>query len=381
MSRYSAILLALVLPAACTTPPDKTDDTSSSPLPEDTGSDSVPTGQAGLVTTFGQSDPLTTICDLDLSLQGSPVAEPCEGCALDLDIQAEASSDRSQEACQPSPLLTWLPSGAYTALRLAWAETTPLDVWGEVTNALLAGHALADVGFEAPGPSWQAVAFDDHPHGQAEWDETVLRWQYEEEVYTVAPSAYNICSWIHVSFAAQALEGEHQGSSTLDCAGEFMDVWSFVASGQTDLTIDTTAADSAADLMLLVNDAETHCTLAQADDNFSCSYAPANGACPSMRVDLEPGRSYHAVVMNNGSCTGETASYTLTIDSAQDPELQLVDDDFFVFMVDMRTRIQAWGELDVGELAPTASVQKTQPPHLAVEGLLDEDLRAPSLEL
>ncbi len=320
-----------------------------SPTAEDSAAGPAFSGLAGLVTGFGQDDCFTTVCDLEIALQGSPAQEPCEGCDLDLDMQAEVLEDRGLAICQPSPLLSWLPSGAYSALRLAWAEEVQLESWGQLGDALLTGYALTDVGYELPGPSWMPVAHDGHAYGSAEREGDLLRWTWEEEVYTVAPRAYNLCSWIHSSLASQALEGDYRGESGLSCQGEVMDVWSFEAAGQTDLTVDTVSADSAADLALLLNDAETQCTLFFANDNHGCSHSPSAGGCPSLRAALpEERRSYHAVVMSLGSCTGGTVSYSLRVDADEDPQLQLSDDDYPVFMVDMQTRVQAWGELQVG---------------------------------
>ncbi|MFH1462825.1 MAG: hypothetical protein ABIO70_00355 [Pseudomonadota bacterium] len=328
-------------------PPSPADD--SAPPAADTA-DSAPetsllTGRVELWTAIGQGENLTTVCDLTVDLEGTPTMAPCDDCLLDLDVQAEVARDVGLSVCQPSPLLTWLPSGAYRDLRLAWAPSAEVAPWGAVSNALLAGYALVDAGFEQAGPTWSAVVFDGHPSASATWQEGTLAWSYEEEVFTVAPRALSVCSFVHTSLATLALGGVYTAESGLDCAGEVMDVWSFEAQGQVDLTVDTLSAGDSADLLLIVNDAATTCTLAVADDNFACSFPPLTGGCPAMRVELGAGGSYHAVVMSTGACTGDLVRYRLRLDATTDPGLTLAEDDAFVYVVDAKTVIQVQGQV------------------------------------
>jgi hypothetical protein len=312
--------------------------------PEDTGPPSAFTGQVEIRTGLGQGGPYREVCNLTVDLLGEPSTEPCEGCSHDLAMRAEVVEDHGLDVCQPSPMLSWLPSGAYGDLRLAWAETATLETWGEVSEALLTGFTLQDAGYGPEGPSWQAVAYDGHAYGSATLHGSRLSWSYEEQVNLVAPRAYNACSFVHRSLAAVALAGEHSGSSTLNCEAEEMDVWSFEASGRVDLTVDTTSTDGAADLLLLVNDASTECTLAVADDNHACSHAPAAGSCPSMSFQPGSAGPFHAVVMNKGSCAGSRAQYELRLDAEDDPQLTLVQDDFPVLIVDLDLLVLAEGE-------------------------------------
>jgi hypothetical protein len=71
------------------------------------------------------------------------------------------------------------------------------------------------------------------------------------------------------------------------------------------------------------------CEIGYADDELTCTYPPAEWACPGERVSLKPKSTYQVWVTAMGDCAGTYAEYELTVemDAGGDPALTLVTDD------------------------------------------------------
>jgi hypothetical protein len=67
------------------------------------------------------------------------------------------------------------------------------------------------------------------------------------------------------------------------------------------------------------------CLVAQADENFECSYPAANGYwCSSVKMPTNDGELYTITVQpwdGDGDCDGATADYVLFVDTTSDPSL------------------------------------------------------------
>jgi hypothetical protein len=74
------------------------------------------------------------------------------------------------------------------------------------------------------------------------------------------------------------------------------------------ITVDTANEEYASDFFFLVTDELGGACLAEADDNFECSYPPPSYACPGLVYEVPPwsrGRLYLYVALASDTCTNE----------------------------------------------------------------------------
>lgn len=282
------------------------------------------------VTTFSYIRDGVLVCDADLAWQGTAYAGDCADCAFQFAIGAAPVADRSPPGCD---LLSHL---AYTliypdpdvAMVLAYAPT-----FGDRSGVLLTGYGLPDLG--APGPYWLGdLGSAADPDGAVTWDGAALAWSLSragvEVEERVAPLLRD-CGGLVESDATTAFPAEEERTGSLPCDGPesfdstHIDRWTLrTDGGPIALTVDAPTPDASADLVLLVNDPDG-CTVAAADDNFTCSAPPLAGACPSLATDL-PAGAWTVVVAHRNACAGRVVEYRLSVVGAAGPLMVESDD-------------------------------------------------------
>jgi hypothetical protein len=160
-------------------------------------------------------------------------------------------------------------------------------------------------------------------------DEIEWTFAYESSSSGEDEAYYNDCGSAITDDLYDDVNGSYSGQSELDCGGEEVDVWSFVASaGDTaDIAIDTVGNTTAFDPLMWVND-PSGCTLNTSDDSFDCTYPPPSYQCPSTEQPIRSSGSYEIVVASFGSCAGSVGEYEIVVDlGGSNPRLTLEHDD------------------------------------------------------
>jgi hypothetical protein len=308
----------------CPTTPAK-DDTSASDTDTDTDSDSdtdsdtdadTPaydfTGTVALTTTLnGLPD-----CNTTAAITGTPYTGDCLDCDFAVAVTSAITTDDSAETCTYWSNLSLISPDGDAGLALGHADEYYLGYYtGYQDNALFAGYGY---------PYWYGLSYNGSEYGTFTRTGDDISWTFSAASTYTYFYDYNQCDGATESDAARSFGGTGAGS-TLNCDGTTTDVWTFTADGSAvSVTVDTVAADSAFDPVLWVNDPDM-CSVVYADDNFDCTFPPADYQCPSFQLDSTTAGTYQVVVKSWGSCTGDSAAYQLTIDGGADLTLAVDD--------------------------------------------------------
>jgi hypothetical protein len=262
----------------------------------------------------------TTICDNEIAYTGTSFTGDCYDCDWAFEVEGTVTSGDAD--CGMYPLLSLVPDGGYYALYMAFSPEYHYSYYGydyAWYNIFMTGYSYDYYGYLYPGPYWRIWAYDGgyfdstftQVGNEIAWDFSYIGYDYD---YTYTYYFFNYCDYVSWSYADQAYDGEG-GQSDLPCDGTVKDVWSFEASAgdKVSVTVDTIAANSAADMAFYLNDPDD-CTIAAADDNFDCTYPPTAYQCPSVKFTAETSGVHKVLVYTYGSCTGTKAGYELRVD-------------------------------------------------------------------
>lgn len=273
------------------------------------------------------------LCDVSSTIEGSTYSGNCDGCDFAFDMTSQATQQVG--SCPAGWEGTVLRLEEDTVVRhpvLAfWDEYILVDgdveyvYYDVLANGVAVDYSAYGYGYY-PGPYWQFLAWTYAGGGEdgevrvREFSSfTDLTWGAERVTYIEYGDrvSYNYCG--------EYLEGAEddqgpwfedvRGSSTLDCRDLYQDVWEFeVGPGDSfRVSVDTVAADSAADFAFWIND-PTGCTVHYADDNFACTYSPREYSCPAAEYETEIPGTYQIIVKNWGSCIdSEEGEYEVSI--------------------------------------------------------------------
>ncbi|MCB9743575.1 MAG: putative metal-binding motif-containing protein [Alphaproteobacteria bacterium] len=270
-----------------------------------------------------------TLCDATYSLTGETFSGDCNDCDFAFDVAATLEDDHGYGDCAPDPVFSFTDNGFIIDPTLGfWTEYVHSSTYGDyVYNDAFAngiGVDYTSYGYGIyPGPYWQLLAstYDGDPGDDAvAYSAPLLTWHVRDATATREGDNlyYNTCSSTVTSYAYVPYDAPSGHTSTLGCNDYYVDAWSFDLSDASRfrVTVDTIAADTAADLAFWVNDPDG-CTVIWADDNFDCAYEPTDWQCPSARmvVSGNPG-TYTVYVKTWGSCTapdGLLGAYDISV--------------------------------------------------------------------
>src|SRR6185436_14997425 len=259
------------------------------------------------------------VCDTTIELTGTPYSGTCPSCDFAFNVTGKVTSEAGT-ACNLddySPAMTYLAGDVYENVYLAFSASTK----DGYANMLRAGFSYPG---KKNGPYW------------ATYGSHLLEWTVDYTNVGAQLATIEYCGGPYVGDAGVVnYGGPYVDYGTWkDCKSFPYDLWSFTARADdiAYISVDTTSAATAVDTELFVMDS-TSCFLGEADDSFECTYAPAEGSCPSYVLPVVRGDDYFVLVHSYGSCASNTGEYKLSIGHPSDPTLTLVSGDqpFFAF--------------------------------------------------
>jgi len=284
--------------------------------------------------TFTQVEDGTTVCDADVALSGTAYTGTCEGCDFAFDMDGEVTRDDGTSDCYLYPTLTYVMSDPYTELMMAHADTyTVYGYYGDYAydDAFLTGYSAYYYGYYF-GPTFSVLSSDGSDTATFTRDGNDIAWtwtyDYSYTGYDYSYAYTEYCDYVTFSDATESFTGDETGTGSVDCDGLLADAWTFDvgSDGAATISVDTVAADTAFDTKFYVSDPDG-CEIASADDNFDCTYAPADYYCSSVELSGLAAGTYTVVVSSYGSCTGSTSDYSISVHSGTTTALtQLADD-------------------------------------------------------
>ena len=340
MTRPALSLLlpvALLTLAGCPSAKDDSDGTADTDTDTDPGTDTdadSPFSGSLTVTSTRNGEPL---CDADVTLTGTPYTGDCEGCDFAFVMEGSVARDEGSEACDLDPRLTFVPSGGFYDLLLAHADAYTYTYEGydgdytyDYTDVLSAGYSYRFGDYDYPGPYWVRISYDGSDRGtfSRTGDDIAWAFGYSRSYDDDVANYYSDCASVDRSSATAASAGE-AGTGEVDCDADLVDVWSVDvdATGSLTASVDMVATESAFDPILWVNDADA-CTVASADDNFTCAFS-GNGICPAVELTSLAEGTYSLVVqaLDSDTCDGTVAAYQLTANGGAATNLTQTHDD------------------------------------------------------
>lgn len=266
----------------------------------------------------------STVCDSTIELVGTTYTGNCDDCDWAFGIEAEATREDGTSDCSYDFGLSFISDST------VYAEPS-LMYWSEYYGGLYTDVVTTSFQYD----------LSDYGYGVYEGPYFAQIWDYYSTSYGTTPSYsyadvsdgsitfgyanggtvmdyyayYEYCDYVYWSYADTNYGGDDSLTGEVDCDGVFFDTFTFQAVAGTTayVSIDTIADDSAFDPFMRIQDADG-CTLVTADDNFDCTYTPAAYYCPSVGYDIEEDGEYTVVVGSYGSCNGDSAEYSISID-------------------------------------------------------------------
>jgi len=283
------------------------------------------------------------VCDALVELAGAPYAGECPGCDYAFEVTGEVTEDEGSDDCELDPLLSWVETDEIVDLWIAHSPNYP-GYYGDYVDALLVGYTSRYAEVLYPGvPVVLAYAGEDSPGTYARTGlDIAWTWRMEDNRYDL--SYFDACDADPVQAGSQEPAGNTAAAEDLDCAGDLADVWEIeVLDEAFTVSVDTNSAETTFDPGFHLNDAEG-CTLAFADDNFECTFPPANHGCPAVRVEPPAPSTHQVVVKSWGGCAGERAEYTLSVDGGA---ASLVEDDVAAWLLVSSQEVEIAGEAEL----------------------------------
>ncbi|MCB9793988.1 MAG: putative metal-binding motif-containing protein [Alphaproteobacteria bacterium] len=286
-------------------------------------------GVGGFVYITEETNVLTgdssVVCDNEYSLSGTAYAGDCEGCDFAFSVESTLDRENGVADCGASVVRTFTENSVILNPTLAfWSEYAAAGYYGTyyyedvLANGVSVDYGAYGGGYYA-GPYWQLLASTyegDDGGDYVNLDGSLL----EFAVYWDATSAdgdnlyYNYCDYVYSSYAYAAYDAPSGNTSTIACNDYYVDAWEVDLSDASAfrVTVDTIAADTAADLAFWVND-PSGCSVVWADDSFDCTYEPTDWQCPSVEYDVDTPGTYTVYVKAWGSCTGDEGAYDISV--------------------------------------------------------------------
>jgi hypothetical protein len=267
------------------------------------------------------------ICDVQVALEGTEYAGECEDCEFAFVMTGTVTEDNSYDGCDLESLYTWVPENKGYDLLLGYASNWTSET-GAIYESLLMTGFSASYEFGTFGPYWEYLVHSESTSDSISVDDDQVSWAFERSLVEVESYNYlNECEELAWSESGSAFSGVDEDAQRVACDGSTVDVWEVdVAAGEElAITLDMVSEDTAFDAWFWINDPEG-CTIAAADDNFECSYAPIAYGCPSIIIAEEAG-AYQFVVQSLGQCTGKHAGYAFRFQQESDPRPRLLLND------------------------------------------------------
>jgi hypothetical protein len=183
-------------------------------------------------------------------------------------------------------------------------------------------------------PRWFSYVFDPPKipygvaYGTADYSKGLLEWTIAYDK-TIDVLEFDYCGAYGGTATYMNYYGAYSDISKLPCAANaYYDRWLFTAAYTEDIhiSIDTIEKLGAFDPNLVVTDA-SGCFIGGTGDGFLCTYPPTAGSCPGYEVPVTKGLEYAVIVQSDGSCTGVSGAYSISLDTKYDPGLTLAVDD------------------------------------------------------
>ncbi|MFT5586456.1 MAG: hypothetical protein ACI9VR_004055, partial [Cognaticolwellia sp.] len=276
---------------------------------------------SGELSYFSENQDGEVFCDVDLELEGRPYGGGCSDCEFAFHVEPTVIRDDSLEDCVLPSLWAYVDDDFITDGGLGWADSTATFEGLPLDNALMAVGRLDGFGWQSAGVVGDATA-----RTSVDWDGSSLAWShgFQETAGDSLLVDYECGDRENID---ALLEGDPQYSARgdVDCGEATADVYSFeaVAGEKMKFILDTVAAATAMDTMLVIND-PGGCSVAESDDAFRCSYDPLEYECAGGSFTPRSTGSYEVVVWGWGACTapdgnqdglGDIGEYELRIDA------------------------------------------------------------------
>ena len=257
-----------------------------------------------------------TVCDTVVSLSGSPYSGTCEGCDFAFLIDATIDSEGGTEDCYNHPYFTYVEDTWAKDLWMAHSDSYP-GYYGDYADAFIMGFSYDYYGYLYPGYYFIVSSDDDYSYGTFARTDDDIEWSFDYTSDDYDLTYYDGCDYgAEYSYADENFGGDSV-SGSVDCDGELADVWTFDATeGSTiSVSVDTVGEDTAFDTYMYINGPDG-CTFVYADDNYDCTFEPTEYQCSAYEWDAATSGTYAVVIASYGSCTGETAEYSLSVRGA-----------------------------------------------------------------
>jgi hypothetical protein len=280
-------------------------------------------GDLSALADYYQDADATVICDSTIALTGVPYTGSCSGCEFAFEMTGgEAVRADGTSACSVNPFTTFQQYSSFYNLAYMALMDEFAGYYGTYTNALVWGYGIDyyyyGYHYYYPGPYWlYAVASDENPYTSVDLGMNTFSWTVDASYSGSAANYITYCDYLPYSYAYYAYDGPYSGTSTLDCYGYYVDVWSFyaVAGTTVNLTVDTVEMSTAFIPYFYVNDPEG-CSEVEALCNYTCTFPePSVGCCPSYSfVPAENGTYQVALFDYPGYCAGSSSAYKIVAD-------------------------------------------------------------------
>lgn len=320
--KSTALLLALLPLMGC--PPTDKEGEDTAPEDTDTPGEEVertPYSFAGSVTVSSSFDGVVE-CDAAADLTGENYTGDCDDCDFAVAIESTITTDNSTSDCGYYPYYSFIEAGSYYDLFLAHAEEYS-GYYYDYTDAFMSGWSYSyeyyGNTYDYPGPYITTISYDGSSYGTFSRTGNDIAWTLETSgTYNDYPSAYydDCGSYAEFSYSETSATATETGTGDVDCDGYIADVWTFEADGSAVVvSVDTTIGATAFDPVLWVSGPD-ECTIAYADDNYTCSYPPPKYECPTAELDTTEAGTYTVVVVSSGySCTDTTkGDYSVSVE-------------------------------------------------------------------
>ncbi|HJN72757.1 MAG TPA: pre-peptidase C-terminal domain-containing protein [Myxococcota bacterium] len=258
-----------------------------------------------------------THCDSVISLSGTPYTGTCSGCDFAFLVAATVDTENGTDDCSHHPYLTYVENDWAKEIWIGHSDSYP-GYYYDYADAFITGFSYDYYGYLYPGYYFILSSDDSYSSGTFGRTGDDIAWSFDYTDSEYGLTYYDGCdAYADYSYATESFGGASV-SGAVDCDGDLSDVWTFAAKAGDTITVsvDTVAEDSAFDIWMYIND-ESGCSIAYADDNFDCTFTPVDYSCPSYEWEAASTGTYQVVVNSWGSCTGETAEYSLTVGGAQ----------------------------------------------------------------